>query len=66
MSQETNQGASDHFTKMTESEYNKIVKGSDYIVVNTQWNKPGDGFEIFTLYKDTTPVVASSGTIILK
>jgi len=65
MSQDENQNELDYFTKMIELDYNKIVKSSDFTTLNTQWNKMGDGFEIFTLYKDTTPVVASSGTVLL-
>lgn len=32
----------------------------------SEWSKKGDNFVKFTLYNDTTPVKASTGTIIVK
>ncbi|RYE13941.1 MAG: hypothetical protein EOP34_07665 [Rickettsiales bacterium] len=53
------------FAKPLEEDYNKIVQSGYYSQPQHQWQKQGDKFEIFTLYKDTTPVIASSSTTVI-
>lgn len=47
------------------NDYNKIVHSGNFTSIDHQWSKKGDGFDIFTLYNDNTPVIASSSTTII-
>lgn len=52
------------FSKGFEKDYSFIMQNADTTLINQQWTKKGDSFEIFTLYNDKTPVIASGSTII--
>ena len=53
------------FSEKFEEDYNLIMKNSEKSYVSQEWQCPGDSFEIFTLYNDKTPVVASCNTTLV-
>ncbi|WP_090473453.1 hypothetical protein [Mucilaginibacter sp. OK268] len=61
-----NKKQAEEFSKGFEKDYNLIMQHADTFLINQQWTKAGDCFEIFTLYNDKTPVIASGSTLVTK
>ena len=60
-----NEKAIEDFSKGFEKDYETIMQNANHALIQQQWSKPGDSFEIFTLYNDNTPVKASFNTVVI-